>query len=204
MTQQTIKKIEDYLLESTWINKNNQDEIKSLIIEIEKEFDVKVKLEIVKEAQLQYTWFFNLTKNNKTLSITIEDGINNGTEIVYSDFSKDDNDSPKKEQDVLVDIEFDWYRYYNWLETKSGKKTIPESFKEAILDTFNREKPKIMELLSNVNYDSWLLGGRAIAEILIKQDNHYKKVLDKYRERGCFWKKIYSRIECDKNFIFSN
>ena len=148
-----------------------------------------VSLDIEKISALQFTYHLNLYKeiegqNDIEISLTFENGINNGTALNDYSFDGLSSKSEVKTHRVLIDLEIDVSKIKNDFHEKKSK---------LILDGC---KSEIMEIYSKQNYDNYVTGGGTT-----KTDSHYNNSLKKYNDRGLFWVCIYEDIEVDRNFI---
>ncbi|MEG1198029.1 MAG: hypothetical protein RSD53_01450 [Algoriella sp.] len=118
--------------------------------ELQKEFDCEISVDIEKHNQLQYTYYYEITFNNKDtpLFVEIENGINNGTQINNVEWGIS-NKPNYRIVEVLKDIILD-KSYYN------TRKEINKA--QAILDA---NKSKYFDYIRRNNYDNYVTGGNS-------------------------------------------
>ena len=148
--------------------------------------------DIEKHNALQYSHYISLSKEGKDcdeeVSLTFENGINNGT--VCQDYSFDGSGSVSctKMEDIFVDIQPDWEEI-----EKRAKGKVNRSLIQQIFDV---NKKAIMELLGDQNYDNYVTGGGTT-----KTDEHYNRKIQAWHDRGFYWIRVYENMEVDRKFI---
>jgi len=121
------------------------------IAKIEKEYHCCISVSKEKHNSLQYTLYYTITSDliDAELSLEIEDGINNGTQL--NSYSFEGSIEPQSRTvEIIKDIVLDESQYEDnsFFKRKS----------QAILD---RDKHFIFEYIRKNNYDNYVTGGNS-------------------------------------------
>lgn len=148
------------------------------IAEIEKEYHCCVSVSKEKHNSLQYTLYYTITSDliDAELSLEIEDGINNGTQL--NNYSFEGSIEPQSRTvSVIKDIILDKEKY----EDNS-------SFKRKAQAILNRDKHLIFKHVRENNYDNYVTGGNS----KMKSDALWTKLHLEY---------IYEEVEADIHLV---
>lgn len=186
------------------LTQSEQDELVAALSEIDPRSNIEVKqFEALYECELscttekinslQFTYYYEVYfKDDSTLFVEIESGINNGTVVNHADWEYG-TFTPTKTIETLTDVVFDEAAFNNWHAVNGGNKGFLK--KQAIL-LFQREKEAIMRAYTSQSYDNYVTGGGAI-----KTKKHYKDEFTRLLKTGAFWKCIYKDVEVDRSII---
>ena len=132
------------------IDPNYKSEIKTL----EEKYKCEISCDIEKHHVLQYTYFYEVFFGSKeNFFVEIQSGINNGTELISSEWGVDTKETTKT-IDVLKDftLNMDFYEKGSFIAKKA----------QAVLNT---NKSKLFEHHRKNNYDDYVTGGSSKMEL---------------------------------------
>jgi hypothetical protein len=158
-----------------------------------------INQDVEKHNALQYTHYIYLYKESdnkydEEITMEYENGINNGT-VLRSYCLEGGSIAPAfRTIEVLEDLELDWDEVVKNFQFKNN--TNEEPIKEIAEIIFKREKPKIMKVYSNQNYDNYVTGGGT--NIINKA---YKYKFQYFHDKGLFWILKYKKVQADINYI---
>ncbi len=156
-----------------------------------------LSLDVEKQHSLQFYYFMSISKpvlnsDDREISVSYENGINNGTQII--DYCLDGSSlcSPTKEINVIVGIKPDWQHYENQLNESDN----PEFLRRKIKAVIEYREKQILELYKNQNYDNYVTGGGSNVT-----DKYYGDKFAKLHEQNIWWVKVYKAKKVDRVFV---
>ncbi len=156
-----------------------------------------LSLDVEKEHNLQFYYSMSISKpvpnsDDIEISVSYENGINNGTQII--DYCLDGSSlcSPTKEVNVVTGITPDWERYDEQIRASDN----PEFLRRKIKAVIESKEKQILELYKNQNYDNYVTGGGTNIT-----DKYYNDKIEKLHKANIFWVKIFNTIEADRTFV---
>jgi hypothetical protein len=159
--------------------------------------DWSLSLDVEKEHNLQFYYYMNISKPVKgkddiEISVSYENGINNGTMMLDYSMEGEGLCSPVKEIRTIVDITPDWKAYKKMLERTEN----PGFLRKKITTVIDNKKDFILGLCQKQSYDNYVTGGGTCVT-----DEHYASELNKLRDKNIFWLPVYDTIEVDRCFV---
>lgn len=164
--------VEDFLDKLIYVDPEDKGDIENL----QDLFNCKIKVDIEKHNQLQYTYYYEIDfGDDRALHVEIESGINNGTRINHEEWdvsSKPDS----RTVEVLKDIVLDKDMYNDPFIMKKAQAVL------------NANKGKLFEFHRQNSYDNYVTGGNS----RMKMDSLLASLHLKY---------IYEEQEVDINWV---
>lgn len=156
-----------------------------------------LSLDVEKQHSLQFYYYMAISKevpgsDDIEISVSYENGINNGTQIIDYCLEGGSMCSPTQEIEVIIGIKPDWDQYKVMLEKSSN----PEFLKRKIEAVIKYREAEILKLYKDQNYDNYVTGGGSGIT-----DSHYRNAHKKLHDRNIFWLPVYEVIEADRVFV---
>lgn len=182
---------------------------------IERKYGVSIAVDKEKHHALQYTYYYTVGFEGETepFCVEIEDGINNGTEVVNQGWSCK---TPNKRMDnVFIGIKANIKEMLK-LSEKNGDesfisigtakqlanefgisdiKPVPNSAFFNALIKFKEHKKDIEKLYSQKSYDNYVTGGGTTVT-----DRYFASQFSKYTAMNLAWDCEFELQECDIHF----
>lgn len=173
----------------TEIDPKSKDELSS----IEAEFNCKVKCDIEKHHSLQYTYYYEVDFGaSEMLFVEVENGINNGTVVVHSEWGVSTKTNTKTIQTV-TDVVFSESEFERWYNGSIGNKVFT---KRKAMSIFNNHKKQLLEIARKDSYDNYATGG---GTLITKK--HYNDEYSFLKLKGVFYEFVVEEIEVDRTFV---
>ena len=189
MIDDLLGEIEEVCNSSTIVEKLLEDILcanYNTLEQLENKYHCKIGFSKEKHHTLQYTEYYSISSPlvNTELHIEVENGINNGTQLIGYSFVASCIPTHRIAE-VLVGIELDEPRYeFSRFSVDKARLVLPHHTKD------------IMKLLAQQSYDDYFTGGGTV-----KTNSYYKEKFDRYEEMGLFWKAVYEEKEVDVNIM---
>lgn len=187
----------DLIEELTYYN-HFDDKNKQQRRDIENRYNLEhLDVKVEKHHQLQYTYYYEIDFGERypILSVEIESGINNGTQINHIGWDSSTL-SYNKTIEVLKDVIFNDEEFNAWCKEEGVAEEDKSQLRAIAVSLFERSKSEIMKANKNQSYDNYVTGGGTIVT-----DKHYNNLYNQLKEKGVFWEFIYEEKEVDVNFI---
>lgn len=167
-------------------------------LKLENKYNLEnLDVRVVKHNQLQYTYYYEIDFGEKypILSVEIESGINNGTQINHVGWNSSTLPSSRTVE-VLKDVIFSEEGFRRWCNRKDVSEERASHLRQIAISLFERNKSELMKANKNKSYDNYVTGGGTL-----KTNEYYRNFYNDLEEKGVFWEFIYEEKEYDVNFI---